>query len=166
MRSGSFYTMLWVLVLVALAGVGFVTLDTPRVRDSTRGDYRPLSGSPLVGCWTERGDAARYRINITPSVLFITSFDEADICEIEVFRDEHPSEDGSLQGVIRLYRVDYRNFPHEGCPAMISYRLHDEVLELSWPESPELSSWFTTSELIAVRRSESDEPVVKPWQWL
>jgi hypothetical protein len=161
MRSETSHIMLRVLAVVAMASTGFVTLVAPPSdKEPAPRDLRPLCDSPLVGHWREQGDAARYRVSFSPSVLFITSFDEAEICEIEVLGHDHQSDSGSLRGVIRLDRVERRNLPHEGRPAMVSYRLRDNVLELSWHDSPELSSRFAKSELIAVREAKSKRPIL------
>lgn len=159
MRSESLYTAVSLLGAIALAGTGYVTLVIPTVvQVPTSHDARPLSGSPLVGHWREGGDAARYQVTITPSVLFVTSYDEADICEIEVIRCDQYSASGTVQGVIRLDRVNHNNLRHEGCQVMVSYKLHDDVLELTWEGPPALSSRLSHQQLIAAREPHSWEP--------
>jgi hypothetical protein len=160
MRSEMFLAMLRVLGVVALASTGYVALVGPSgTSEPVRPDDRPLVDSPLVGHWREAGTAGRYRISVSPSVLFITSFDETEICEIDVERHELGAGQGKLHGVVRLDRVARRNLPHAGRAAMVSYKLRGEVLELSWTESPELAARFGTSVLNAVREAKPEQPI-------
>jgi hypothetical protein len=160
MPAKSTHLIFWSLAVIALTSSGLAALLVPpELKAPSPRDGRPLYDSPLVGCWRGQGDAAQYRLNITPSVLFLTSQDEAEICEIEVLSYEHRSTSGRVKGVIRLDRVDHANLPHAGRQVIVNYTLRHEVLELSWDESPELLSRFANNQLSVVRGSNPEELV-------
>jgi len=158
MRSRSSTAMIWVLAGVVIAGASSVSLYTaPLARQPLAQATAPLTGTPLVGSWRQQGEVWRYRVNITPSVLFITSYDEADICEIEVLSREDRSGSGVLWGVIRLHRAAYEDLPQAGQPVRLSYALHDDSLELSWQECLVLSPRFSGQRLTVVPATHPEE---------
>jgi hypothetical protein len=160
MRSEISLAMLRAAGVVTLVGTGYYALVGPsKTSEPTRPDARPLAISPLVGHWREAGPAARHRVSVSPSVLFVTSFDEADICEIEVLDHEPGAGEGTLHGVIRLDRVERRNLPHAGRQALVSYKLRGDRLELSWHEAPELASRFGASQMTAAREAAPAPPI-------
>jgi hypothetical protein len=158
MSAKSLDASIWLMITVVLAGIGWATFAMPDdPSEAPSRDTRPLAGSPLVGTWSGQQDLAQYRLNITPSVLYFTSVDESEICEIEILSHERRDEGGRLRGVIRLDRTGGSNLPHKGCQVVVSYKLCREELELSWDHSPELSSRFEENEVILVRGSKSRE---------
>jgi hypothetical protein len=152
MRPKRSWAPMWYLAALALASIGFVPFISPVKKTlPSAQDKRPLAGSRLVGHWSGLGAEACYRLNITPSILFFTSADESEICEIEIVGHKPQETGGTLEGVVRLDRVHGGNLPLSGRHVIVSYKMRGEMLELSWVNSPELSARFTTNQLIVVR---------------
>lgn len=151
MYSKMTYFMIWFLVAVVLVASGIVTfVNSANVEPTDQRDDRPLAGCPLVGVWDQQGSAGQYRVNVTPSVLYITSHDEADICEIEVLEHDTLQDSGVLQGVIRLHRVDYDNLLLVEREVKINYELYGEVIQLWWDQELELFPRLEQHQLIAM----------------
>ena len=145
------YSMTCLLLASLLAATGFVTFLIPlSLEQSTDDDFYELRDSSMVGVWNQQGDEGLYRVHVTPSVVFIVSADEADICEIEVTSHESLDGGGVLHGITRLHRVASQNLSNLKRQVRIDYQLRDEVLQLSWNNECELAPRLASCELILV----------------
>ena len=151
MYSKLTYFMIWSVIGSVLATSGVVTyVASGGVEQPPQRDVRPLAESRLLGVWDQQGSSGTYRLNVTPNVVFITSYDEQDVCEIDVLDHDFRKNGGIIRGVIRLHRTESDNLPLVDREVKIKYERYNEVLKLTWDESLELLPRLSQHQLIAM----------------